>query len=238
MTPHNKAKKEEIAKKVIMPGDPLRAKYIAENFLDDYKLVNNVRGMYTYTGFYKGEKVTVMPHGMGIASMGIYAHELYEIYDVDTIIRVGSCGAYDEKLELFDIILSEEVYSESNFALSYSNSDCHLVYPDKELNEKIASVANQKELNLIKGTTICSEVFDAYMMDEEKFHQRIPGNLKPLASEMEAFALFHIAKTLSKKAACLMTVVDSKYIVRNATAEEREKNLNKMIGLALDTLVN
>ena len=104
MTPHNEAKKEDIANIVIMPGDPLRAKYIAENFLEDYSLVNSVRGMYAYTGYYKGKRLTVMAHGMGMPSVGIYTYELFKIYDVESIIRIGSCGGYTKDLNLFDII--------------------------------------------------------------------------------------------------------------------------------------
>ena len=121
MTPHNEAKKEDIADIVIMPGDPLRSKYIAENYLTNYKLVNQVRGMYAYTGNYKGKKVTVMASGMGIPSMGIYAYELYKIYDVKSIIRIGSCGGYLQEEKLFDIILATDVYSESNFAYTLNN---------------------------------------------------------------------------------------------------------------------
>ena len=150
MTPHNEAKKEDIADVVIMPGDPLRAKYIAEKYLDDYKLVNSVRGMYAYTGFYKGKRVTVMGHGMGMPSIGIYAYELYKLYDVKEIIRIGSCGGYLKEEKLFDIILSTEAYSESNFALTLNNEDCHLVKSDEELNNKISDVALKKGINLFK----------------------------------------------------------------------------------------
>ena len=116
-TPHNNANINDIAKTVIMPGDPLRAKYIAENFLDDYKIVNTVRCAYAYTGKYKGKEITVMASGMGMPSMGIYSYELFKIYDVENIIRIGSCGAYSPDLKLFDIILADNVFSESNFAL-------------------------------------------------------------------------------------------------------------------------
>ncbi|HIU52352.1 MAG TPA: purine nucleoside phosphorylase DeoD-type, partial [Candidatus Merdicola faecigallinarum] len=117
MTPHNEANKNDIAKIVIMPGDPLRAKYIAENFLTDYRLVNKVRAMYAYTGKYKGKEITIMGHGMGMPSAGIYTYELYRHYDVDSIIRIGSCGAYVPSLNLFDVILADQVYTESNYAL-------------------------------------------------------------------------------------------------------------------------
>ena len=237
MTPHNEAKKEDIADVVIMPGDPLRAKYIAEKYLDDYKLVNSVRGMYAYTGFYKGKRVTVMGHGMGMPSIGIYAYELYKLYDVKEIIRIGSCGGYLKEEKLFDIILSTEAYSESNFALTLNNEDCHLVKSDEELNNKISDVALKKGIHLFKGTTACLDCFDLYITDVSKFFERMPSEVNPISAEMEAFALFYIAKILGKKAACLMSVVDSKFIDTVATNEERETGLNNMIELALDSII-
>lgn len=237
MTPHNEAKKGDIAKTVIMPGDPLRAKYIAENYLDNYKLVNKVRNIYAYTGEYKGKRITVMASGMGMPSMGIYSYELYKIYDVDTIIRIGSCGAYLKEEKLFDIILSERVYTESNFAYTLNNDNCNLVYADKDLNDKIVKCANEKGINLFKGTTACLDCFDPYMTDLNKFLERIPKEIKPISAEMEAFALFYVAKMLNKRAACLMSVVDSKFIKDVASTEDREKGLNKMIELALDSIL-
>ena len=117
-TPHNEANLGDIAKTVIMPGDPLRAKYIAENFMTDIKLVNSVRGIYAYTGKYKGKEITVMASGMGMPSMGIYSYELYKFYNVENIIRIGSCGSYKPELKLFDIVLAENTFSEGNFALT------------------------------------------------------------------------------------------------------------------------
>ncbi|MBR3198461.1 MAG: purine-nucleoside phosphorylase [Bacilli bacterium] len=237
MTPHNEAKKEDIADIVIMPGDPLRAKYIAENYLTDYKLVNKVRNIYAYTGNYKGKRITVMASGMGMPSMGIYAYELYKIYDVKTIIRIGSCGGYLKEADLFDIILARDVYSESNFAYTFNNDVCHLIEGDKGLSDKISKTAKEKGIKLFEGTTACTDCFDLYMTDVNKFLERIPNGIKPIAAEMEAFALFYIAKFLGKKAACVMSVVDSKYINKVATPEERETGLNKMIELALDSVI-
>ena len=237
MTPHNEAKLGQIAKTVIMPGDPLRAKYIAEKYVEKYTLVNKVRNIYAYTGTYKGKEITVMASGMGMPSMGIYAYELYNVYGVENIIRIGSCGAYLKEMKLFDIILSEDVYSESNFALTMNNDNCHLVNADKSLNDKIKKIAKEKNINIYEGTTACLDCFDAYMTDLSKFFERIPENIKPISAEMEAFALFYTAKVLNKKAACLMSVVDSKYITEIATAEEREKGLDKMIELALDSAI-
>ena len=137
MTAHNEAKVGEIAKVVIMPGDPLRAKYIAENFLEDFKLVNSVRNIFAYTGMYKGKKITVMASGMGMPSMGIYCYELYKFYGVETIIRVGSCGVYVDGIDLLDTILVNGSYTLGNFARNYNNKDVKFVEADDELNKKI-----------------------------------------------------------------------------------------------------
>lgn len=236
-TPHNEANLGDIAKTVIMPGDPLRAKYIAENFLDNYKLVNSVRGMHAFTGNYKGKEITVMASGMGMPSMGIYSYELYKFYGVENIIRIGSCGAYRPDLKLFDIVLSENVFSEGNFALTLNNENCHIVSSNKDLNDVIKSTANQTNINILSGNTVCTDCFDVYMTDVNQFLARIPENFNPAAAEMEAFALFYVAKVLNKKAACLMSVVDSKYIKEIATPEERQTGLNNMIKLALESAI-
>ena len=235
MTPHIEAKENEIAKIVIMPGDPKRASLIAEKFLDDYKIVSNVRGMITYTGTYKGKRLTVMPSGMGIPSMGIYSYELFKFYDVENIIRIGSCGSYKPELKLFDIVLAENTFSEGNFALTLNNDDCHIVSSSSELNNIISSTANENNICLCKGNTVCTDCFDVYMTNVNQFLSRIPDNFNPVSAEMEAFALFYVAKMLNKKAACLMSVVDSKYIKEIATPEERQTGLNNMIKLALDS---
>ncbi len=234
-TPHNEANLGEIAKTVIMPGDPLRAKYIAENFLDNAKLVNSVRGMYAYTGTYKGKELTVMASGMGMPSMGIYCYELYKFYDVDNIIRIGSCGAYSSDLNLFDIILTEKVFTESNFALTLNNENCHIVEANKELNSKISNTSKEINISIVTGNTICTDCFDFYMTDLNQFFNRFPQDFNPIGAEMEAFALFYTAKLLNKKASCLMSVVDSKYIKTVATSEERQNGLNNMIKLALES---
>ncbi len=240
-TPHNSANLGEIAKTVIMPGDPLRAKYIAENFLKDYKLVNEVRNTYAYTGTYENQKITIMASGMGMPSMGIYSYELYKFYNVENIIRIGSCGGYSPNLKLFDIILSEQVYSESNFALSANNEDCHLVPASTSLNNTIEKTSKEIQIPVVKGTTVCTEFFDLYMSDLHKVFDRIPKNLQPIGSEMEAFALFYTAKMLNKNASCLMSVVDtnvnSDLPKSNATAEERQNGLNNMIKLALESAI-
>ena len=236
-TPHNSAQKGDISKTVIMPGDPLRAKYIVENFFDDYKLVNDVRGIYAYTGKYKGKEISVMASGMGMPSMGIYSYELFKFYDVENIIRIGSCGAYLPNLKLFDIILSENVFSESNYAFTLNNDNCHIINSNSELNSVIEDVAKKDNLNLFKGNTVCTDCFDVYMTDVNKFLSRVPDGFNPISAEMEAFALFYNAKLLNKKASCLMSVVDSKFISEVATTDERQNGLNNMIKLALDSAI-
>ena len=236
-TPHNEANIGDIAKTVVMPGDPLRAKYIAENFLDNYKLVNQVRGMYAYTGTYKGKEITVMAHGMGMPSVGIYTYELFKIYGVENIIRIGSCGGYKPELKLFDIILTENVFSESNYALTLNNDNCHIVSSNSDLNSIIEDTAKDSNINIVLGNTVCTDCFDVYMTDVNKFLERVPNNFNPVAAEMEAFALFYNAKLLNKKASCLMSVVDSKFIKDIATPEERQTGLNTMIKLALDSAI-
>ena len=234
-TPHNEAKLGEIAKTVIMPGDPLRAKYIAQNFLADYKLVNQVRGMYAYTGTYQGKEITIMVSGMGMPSMGIYCYELYKFYNVENIIRIGSCGSYKPELKLFDIVLADKVFSEGNFALTLNNDNCHIIESSSYLNSIIESTSKENNISIVKGNTVCTDCFDVYMTDVNQFLNRVPEGFNPVSAEMEAFALFYVAKMLNKKASCLMSVVDSKYIKDIATPEERESGLNNMIKLALNS---
>ena len=234
-TPHIESKKEDIAKVVLMPGDPLRAKMIAEKYLDNPRLVNSVRNILAYTGTYKGKEVTVFSSGMGNASIGIYSYELYKYYGVENIIRIGSCGSYKPELKLFDIILAENVFSEGNFALTLNNEDCHIVSGNYELNKILEETAKENNISLCKGNTVCTDCFDLYMTDVNKFLDRVPKDFNPVSAEMEAFALFYVAKVLSKKASCIMSVVDSKYIKEVATPEERQTGLTNMIKLALDS---
>ncbi len=236
-TPHIESKKEDIAKNVLMPGDPLRAKYIAENFLDDYKLVNTVRNMLAYTGTYKGQKVTVFASGMGIPSIGIYSYELYKFYDVENIIRIGTCGSFNENIKLLDVILSSGAYCKSYFDELLDGVDLDFIQSSDELNRKIMNKAKEMNLDLEFGKTITSDVFDLYCDDEEKFRDHFP-NMGFLAVEMEAFGLFYIANKLGKKATCLMTVVDSLYDKKSLSSEDRENSLNTMIRLALESIIS
>lgn len=237
MTPHNEANLGDIAKTVIMPGDPLRAKYIAETFLDDYKLVNQVRGMYAYTGKYKGREISVMAHGMGMPSAGIYTYELYKFYDVDNIIRIGSCGAHSPELNLFDVILSKKVFTESNYALTANNDDCHVIEASKDLNNIILDTATELNYKVISGNTTSTDFFDVYMEDQKQFLDRIPEDLNVLSAEMEAFAIFYNAKLLGKKAACLMSVVDSPFRDEIVSPKDRQLKLDTMIKIALESAI-
>ena len=237
MSIHCNAEKEDIKKIVLMPGDPLRAKYIAENFLENVKLVNTVRNMFAYTGTYKGKELTVFSSGMGMPSMGIYCYELYKFYDVDAIIRIGSCGSYNRNLNLLDTILVNQSYTEGNFAYEWSEKECHIAKSSETLNEIIEKTAKEINISYTKGNTFCNDCFDGYLDDIEGFINRFPKDLNILACEMEAFALFYMANYLNKKAACLLTVVDDYYNKTSSTSEQREKSLNDMITLALESAI-
>ena len=237
MTPHINSKKEDISNIVLMPGDPLRAKYIAENFLENSKLVNSVRNIFAYTGFYKNKRITVFASGMGMPSIGIYSYELYKFYDVDTIIRIGSCGAYSKDLNIFDTILVNKSYTEGNFAYALNSVNEHISEADIRTNKIIEETAKNLNINYIKGNTLCSECFDYYIKDINELISRLPKDLNIIAAEMEAFALFYTAKYLNKKASCLLTVVDSHYKNLEISSEERENSLNNMIKLSLESAI-
>ena len=232
MTPHNEAKKEDIAKIVIMPGDPKRAQYIAQTYLTDYRCVNEVRGMLAFTGKYKDKEVTVMASGMGIPSMGIYSYELYKFYDVDAIIRIGTMGAYSPDLKLFDVVLNTEAYSDSTFAKTQNGYDKDTILSSKELNDAIKSTANRLGINVTEGRIYSSEVF----YKENDNYQEIFNQYGCLGVEMESFALFHNANVLGKKAACILTVSDSFVLKQETTSEEREKSLDTTITLCLESI--
>ena len=235
MTPHIEAKKGEIAKTVIISGDPLRAKFIAETYLTDYKLVNRVRNMLMYTGFYNGKEVTVASHGMGMAGAGIYFYELFKFYDVDTIIRIGTCGTANPNVNLLDTFVVDSAYTESNYAYIFSKEKVSLEYPDSNITNKLYEMATQKNIKTLKGTIMTCDVFDPYV-DWKAILDRIPPNLNVIGTEMETFALFHIARKLNKKAACLVTVVDSKCKTDIVSSDDRQKSLTNMIEISLGLL--
>lgn len=232
MTPHNGAKKGEIAKTVLMPGDPMRAKFIAETYLQNAKLVNQVRGMYAYTGTYQGKEVTVMASGMGMPSIGIYAYELYQFYDVEHIIRVGSAGSYDENLHVYDILLVENSYSDSSFAKVQNHSTYDVVSSSELLNQVIINTAKEKNQKITIGTAYSTDVFYRQENTTEKVKEH-----HCLACEMESFALFHTAKMLHKQATCILTISDHFVTGEETTAQERETGFQKMMELALDSVL-
>ena len=232
-TPHIESGKEDIAKVVLMPGDPLRAKFIAENFLENPRLVNSVRNMLAYTGTYKGKEITVFASGMGMPSIGIYSYELFKEYDVDTIIRVGSAGAYTDKLNLYDVLLVEGAYSESSFAKTQSGELSNILYSDINTNNIIVNKANNLGVNLHKGIVHSSDVFykenDNFLEIVEKYNC--------LAVEMEAFALFHNARVTGKKATTLVTISNNLVTNEETTSEERQNSFVTMIKLALESAI-
>ncbi len=235
-TPHIESNLEDIAPIVLMPGDPLRAKYIAEKFLSDAKLINKVRNMYGYTGTFKGKRVTIFASGMGIPSIGIYSYELYKYYNVEKIIRIGTCGSFNKDIKLLDVILSSGAYCKSYFDELLDGVDIDFIQSSEILNRQIMNSAKMKNIDLKYGKTITSDIFDLYCDDENSFHRNFP-DMSFLSVEMEAFGLFYIAKKLGKEASCLMTVVDSFYDKRSLTSEERETSLNEMIEMALESII-
>lgn len=231
MTPHIEASKEDIANIVIMPGDPLRAKFIAETYLSDYKQVNSVRGMFAFTGSYKGKRITIMASGMGMPSIGIYSYELFKFYDVDKIIRVGTCGAYTSDLSLFDLILVNACYSESTYAKTQNGTLDDTMKASEYLNFYIKEAAEETNNHITIANIHSSDVF----YKENDNFKELYNSRGLLAGEMESFALFHNANVLGKKAACILTVSNSLVTGQETTSEERQNGFKKMIELALES---
>lgn len=235
-TPHNQAEKGQIAQTVLMPGDPLRAKMIAETFLENTVTFNQVRGMLGFTGTYKGRDVSVMGSGMGMPSIGIYSYELFENYGVENIIRVGSAGAYASELQLFDVLLADAAWSESSFAYTMTGCEDKLTYPSKALNDRLVKSAKVLGIPLHQGTIHSSDVFYRKPWQGENYWMDIRDREGCLAVEMESFALFHNAAVTGKNAACLLTISDSFTSGRETTAEERQKSFTRMMEIALGIL--
>lgn len=235
-TPHNEAEKGQIAKTVLMPGDPLRAKMIAETFLDNAVQFNDVRGMLGYTGTYRGKLVSVMGSGMGMPSIGIYSYELYTLYDVENIIRVGSAGAYSPQLKLFDVLLATSAYSESSYAHTMSGSVETLIKPSSVLNRMLAESAAAQNIPLHQGIIHSSDVFYREPWQGEKYWETLRDKKGCQAVEMESFALFQNALVTGKHAACLLTISDSFVSGGVTTAEERQKSFTQMMKVALGIL--
>lgn len=231
-TPHIETKEKGIiAKTVLMPGDPLRAKFIAETFLEDVVQFNSVRNVLGYTGTYKGRKISVMASGMGMPSIGIYSFELYKFYDVENIIRIGSCGGYTADMKLYDVILAKDVWSESSFAKVQSGYDQEVIEGSAELNNQLIDIAKTLEIPMHIERIHSSDVFYRENFDEYK---AIYENHGCVAVEMEAFALFHNANVLGKKAACLLTVSDNLVTHELTTSDERQLAFTNMMKIALE----
>lgn len=232
-TPHNAAKLGDIAKTVLMPGDPLRAKWIAETFLEDAKCFNTVRGMLGYTGKYKGVEVSVMGSGMGIPSIGIYSYELYNFYGVENIIRVGSTGGMPTfGLKLFDVILVDQAYSASTYAREAFGYTEDIQLPSEELNAALEAAAKELGKDIRKGTILSADNFYG-----DPTRQRYPEGLPVMGAEMESFGLFANARQLGKKGACLLSVSDIFGMEEETTAEQRQTGFVDMMEIALEAAI-
>lgn len=230
-TVHIESNKGDIADVVLMPGDPKRSEHIAKTYLKDYKLVNSVRGMTAYTGYYKDRLITVFPSGMGNPSMGIYSYELFKDYGVENIIRIGSCGGYSERLKLKDVILVEGSYSDSDYAREMDGFDKKKIASSNALNLVIESTAKSMGESLVKGNIFCSDAF--YEADYD-YKERVCEK-DVLGIEMETFALFNNARKFGKQATALLTVSDLFFSEDKLSSLDREKNMNAMIELALES---
>ena len=228
--------RSDIAELVLMPGDPLRAKYIAENFLENAKLVTSVRNMFGYTGTYKGKKVTVMGSGMGMPSMGIYSFELFHFYNVKRIIRIGTCGVVSPDVKIPELILGNLFYSECNFAYSFDGYTKNTIECCERLNKLIKDTSKELNLNVHEGGIMTTDVFGPYV-DSDKLLERVPSYINLLGEEMEGFGLMHIANHFSREAAVIVTAVDSKFSDEVISIEDREKSLDNMINLALNAII-
>lgn len=217
-----------------MSGDPLRAKFIAENYLQEVKLVNKVRNMLCYTGIYKGKEVSIMGSGMGMPSMGIYSYELYDHYDVDKIIRVGTCGSYREDVKVKDVIIAMGSSSDSNFASEYNLGGTFSAIASFPLLNAANIEANKMNLNVHVGNILSSDIF--YHVEKDSWKKWL--KLGILAVEMESYALYINAARLNKQALTILTVSDNLVTNEQTTSEERQVSFNKMMELALNVAIS
>ena len=232
-TPHIEAKKNDFAKTVLMPGDPLRAKFIAENYLENIKQVNSVRGMLGFTGTYKNKPVSVMGSGMGMPSIGIYSHELYKFYGVENIIRVGSAGGLRKDLNVGDIVVGLGACTNSNFAANYKLPGSFAPIADYKLLVKAQYSADALNIPLIVGNLLSTDVF--YTEEFGDFDKWL--KLGVLAVEMEAAALYMNAARLGKAALCICSISDTIFTGQTTTAEERRTTFTAMMEVALGTVL-
>ncbi len=236
MSIHISAKKDSVSDVVLMPGDPLRAKYIAETFLTDVIQINEVRNMLGYTGYYKGKRITVMGSGMGIPSIGIYSYELYNDYDVKKIIRIGTGGSLNKNVKVNDIVLANSSYSPSSFAYVWGKDVRNIINSNEELNNKIIKTSKKLKTKLVTGTILTADVFTVYA-NIDHILKNVPTHINLLCNEMEAFGLFHVAELCGKEATALVSIVDSPFEKTMLSTEDKEKKLNDMIILALESIL-
>lgn len=229
-TPHNSAKLGDIAKTVLMPGDPLRAKFIADNFLEDVICVNTVRNMFGYTGMYKGKRITVMGSGMGIPSIGIYSYELYNFYDVDNIIRIGSAGGITDDIKVRDIVIGMGACTNSNFAVQYQLPGTFAPIADYGLLSQAVSAAKENNIKVVVGNILSSDTF----YDDNKETNSLWKKMNVLAVEMEAAALYMNAARAGKKALCILTISDHVFTGESLSAEDRQVSFKDMMKIALE----
>ena len=229
-TPHNAAKVEDIAKTVLMPGDPLRAKFIAETFLENPVCINTVRNMLGYTGTYKGRKVTVMGGGMGMPSVGIYTYELFNFYDADDIIRIGSCGSYRDDVKLGGLMIAQGACTDSNYAHNYNLPGTFAPIADFGLLRKAVEVAESKNIDVAVGNVLSSDIF---YNDADDVNERW-AKMGVMCVEMEAAALYMNAARAGKKALCILTVSDQIFTDEHLSAEERQTSFKSMMEVALE----
>ncbi|MCK5811571.1 MAG: purine-nucleoside phosphorylase [Clostridiales bacterium] len=230
-TPHIQVDQQGIiAETILLPGDPLRAKFIADTYLDDVVQFNTVRNAFGYTGTYKGKKISVMGTGMGMPSIGIYSYELIHFYGVKNLIRVGSCGAFQEDLKLYDIIIGMAASTNSNFQSQYSLPGIYSPTASWELLSKAVAIANAKSTPVHVGNILSSDIF----YDDDRESWKKWANLGILAVEMEAAALYMNAARAKVNALCILTVSDSLVSHQVTTSEERQKSFTKMMEIALE----
>ena len=232
-TPHISAAKGEIAKTVLMPGDPLRSKFIAETFLENPVLVNNVRGVQGYTGTWKGVPVTVMASGMGIPAIGIYSWELFNFYDVDNIIRIGSAGAIQDDIKLMDIVVGMGACTDSNFAHQFNLPGAFAPVADYTLMREAIAAADEKGLKVHVGNLFSSDNFYSDGFDSADSWKK----MGVLAVEMESAGLYMNAARAGKRALCICTISDHLYRSEELTSEQRQTSFTEMMEIALDTAV-
>lgn len=229
-TAHNSAQKGDFAKTVLMPGDPLRAKYIAETYLENARQVTGVRNMLGFTGTYKGKEISVMGAGMGMPSIGIYSYELFNFYDVDSIIRIGSAAALQDHMKLMDVVIGMGACTDSNYAHQYGLPGTFAPIADYELMSRAIAVAKEKGTNVVVGNVLSSDIFYNAKDDVNDLWR----GMGVLAVEMESAALYMNAAQAGKKALCMLTISDHVYTGEALSSEERQLGFGKMMEIALE----